>query len=69
MVTFAMPFKKETRTCNRQKCAYPEKTTAGNIGGTSAREEWVCCYSLMLSRQDFSDSSKDVVTLFPERKV
>ncbi len=31
MVTFAMPFKKETRTYNRQKCDYPEKTLAGNI--------------------------------------
>ena len=31
MVTFAMPFKKETRTYNRQKCDYPEKTMAGNI--------------------------------------
>lgn len=69
MVTFAMPFKKETRTYNRQKCDYPEKTMAGNIWGTSEREDWVCCYSRMLSRKDFSDSSKDVVTLFSERKV
>ena len=72
MVTFATSLKKRLRLATDRNVLILKKrwkVTEGNICVEIRQEGTVCCSLRLLSGKDFSDSRKDVIALFSERKV